>query len=332
MEEHVMQNKRIYTIGPKHSIVEDCPMPELGDTKVLIRNTYVGVCMSEHYDWAHVSKPTGFGHEPIGVIEAVGKNVKNFKAGDKVCGLWGNPLPGGGGMVKYTTADVNNATLMHIPEGIREIDLLVEPLSCLISAVSKAKCNVPGMDVCVVGAGYMGCGAISLLKLRGCFVTAVDIRPESRENAKKYGADTVLSVEEAEAMLKDGFKGFDVVMEWGETDDSLDIALRLTKMCGQLCLGAYHTGPSRTVNMQMMNVKAIDCLSTHPRERDLNIIAAKNAVRLLESGMWDFKDIPTKVYPMNKYDLAQAELETKFGTHMKAVIDMSALDGEPYVI
>ena len=82
----------------------------------------------------------------------------------------------------------------------------------------------------------------------------------------------------------------------------------------------------------MMNVKAIDCLSTHPRERDLNIIAAKNAVRLLESGMWDFKDIPTKVYPMNKYDLAQAELETKFGTHMKAVIDMSALDGEPYVI
>jgi len=48
--------------------------------------------------------------------------------------------------------------------------------------------------------------------------------------------------------------------------------------------------------------------------------------------MWNFKNIPTKVYPMNKFDEAQADLETKYGKYMKAVIDMTKLDGEPYVI
>lgn len=328
-----MENKRIYTVEPGKSIIEDCPMPVMPDDGVLIRNTMVGVCMSEHYDWSHVSKPTGFGHEPLGVIEAVGKDYKGeLKVGDTVSGRWGNTLPGGGGMVMYVVPNLKTANIVKLSDKVRKEDQILEPLACLISAVSKTKCNIPGMDVCVVGAGYMGCGAISLLKMRGCFVTAVDIRPESRANAKKYGADIVLSVEEAESMLKNGFKGFDVVMEWAETDESLDLALRLTKMCGQLCIGAYHTGPSRTVNMQLMNVKAIDCLSTHPREEWLSEIGCINAVRLLESGMWNFKDIPTKVYPMNKFDLAQAELETKFGSHMKAVINMTKLDGEPYVI
>ena len=121
-------------------------------------------------------------------------------------------------------------------------------------------------------------------------------------------------------------------MEWGETSESLDLAARLTKQCGQLCVGAYHTGAPRSVNMQLLNVRAIDLLSVHPREGDLNKICARNAVKLLESGRWDFLHVPTKVYPMSKFDQAQAELETKYGKYMKAAINMDMPDGEPYVI
>ncbi len=327
-----MQNKQIITLSAKHSIIENIPMPPLTDDTLLIRNTYLGVCMSEHYDWSHATDRTGFGHEPVGVVEAVGKNVEGFKVGDRVGGLWGNPLPGGGGMVLYTTVNPKTDCIIHLPSDMPDTDLIVEPLSCLVSAVSKAKVNIPGTEVCVVGAGYMGCGAISLLKLRGCFVTAVDIRPECLEDAKRYGADKVMTVDEAEEMLKDDFGGFPVVMEWGETSESLDLAARLTAYCGQLCIGAYHTGEPRSVNMQLLNVRAIECLSTHPREGDLNKISAINAVKLLKSGMWNYKNVPTKVYPMNMFDKAQEELETKYGKYMKAVIDMSNLDGEPYVI
>ena len=52
---------------------------------------------------------------------------------------------------------------------------------------------------------------------------------------------------------------------------------------------------------------------------------------MLESGEWKFKDIPTMVYPMDKFDLAQEELETKYGHHMKAVINMEMETGEPYM-
>jgi len=54
--------------------------------------------------------------------------------------------------------------------------------------------SLPGTVVAGVGCGYMGCGAISLLKLRGAYVVAIDIRKESLDNAKKYGADETLSM------------------------------------------------------------------------------------------------------------------------------------------
>ena len=120
-------------------------------------------------------------------------------------------------------------------------------------------------------------------------------------------------------------------MEWAETNESLDLAINLTKMCGQLCIGAYHTGGKRLVDVQQLNVKAIECLNTHPREAHLSEMGAHNAVKLLSSGVWNFKDMPVKIYPMNKFDLAQAEQETKYGKYIKAIIDMTMLDGEPYI-
>ncbi len=327
--------KRIVAVGPKKNVIVDAPMPTMTDDQVLIRLKYVGVCMSEHYDWQTTEGGTAFGHEPLGVIEAVGKNVKGYEVGDVVSGYWGSTLPGGGGMVQYAVTDPNKDNsniVVHVPKNVREVDCILEPLGCMMSAVSKARIPMPGTEVCVVGAGYMGCGAISLLKMRGAYVVAVDPRPESRENALKYGAYAAYSPEEMEEKMANGFEGYPVVMEWGETNESLDLAARLTRQCGQLCVGAYHTGGKRYVDMQLLNVRAIECLSVHPREWDILSEGAKNATRLLSDGRWDYQNIPTKVYPMSKFDQAHEELETKFGKYMKAVIDMTQIDGEPYII
>lgn len=328
--------KRIVSIGPRQSKIEEIPMPECGPGQVLIRNKYVGVCMSEHYGWSTAKAGEAFGHEPLGVIEEVGEGVTGFEVGDVVSGFWGSQLPGAGGMQEYAVTTVRNTALrgnvFKLPANVREVDCILEPLACLMSAVSKARIPMPGTEVCVVGAGYMGCGAISLLKMRGAYVVAVDPNPHSRENALKYGAYKVYTPEEMEEKLAGGFAGYEVVMEWAETNESLDLAARLTRQCGQLCIGAYHTGEKRLINMQLLNVRAIDCLSTHPREPQLSIRGAINAIRMLADGRWNYQNIPTKVYPMSKFDQAQAELETKFGSHMKAVIDMTKLDGEPYII
>lgn len=328
--------KHVAAIGPKQNIVKEIDTVKHNDDQILIHTKYVGVCMSEHYDWATAKPGDAFGHEPSGIIEAIGKNCEGlgYKIGDRVSGMWGSSLPGAGGMVEYAAADPRKDTVIVVPNHLRLEDLILEPLSCLMSAVSKAKVDMPGMKVAVIGCGYMGCGAIGLLKLRGAHVTAVDIRPESVANALKYGADEAYLVNEAEEkFLKNpAFEGFEVVMEWGETDASLDFAVRMTKMLGQLCIGAYHTGGKRMVDVQLLNVRSIEALSVHPRDWDRSIRGAHLATELLANGAWNYLNVPTKVYPRNKFDQAHEELETKYGKYLKAVIDMTWEDGEPYIV
>lgn len=328
--------KKIVMEGPKKSKVIEVPDVSITEDQILVQLKYVGVCVSEHYDWSVAREGQAFGHEPMGIVKEVGKNVTDFKVGDRVSGLWGNTLPGGGGMVEYAAVDPIQDVVVKLPDNIRDVDAILEPLACLMSAVSKVRLDMPGTAVAVVGCGYMGCGAISLLKMKGAYVVAMDIRKESLEDAMKYGADEVYLVDEfKEKFAPNGFwdfKGYDVVMEWGETNESLDLAINITASCGQLCIGAYHTGGKRLVDVQQLNLKAIDCLSTHPREMNLSREGAILATKLLGSGAWDFINVPVKIYPMNGFDQAQEELETKYGKYMKAVIDMTSLDGEPYII
>lgn len=316
--------KKLVMEGPKTSKIVEAPMPEIsGDKDVLIKNRYCGVCMSEHYDWQTAKEGMSFGHEPIGTVVAVADGVKNVKVGDRVSGLYlGNS--------EYAIA--NEASVFVLPEELSDSDAILEPLACLISAVSKIRIPVIGDRVAVVGCGYMGCGAISLLKARGAYVVAVDIRKECLEDAKRFGADEVYTPDELPEQYTND-SGFNTVMEWGETAESLDLAIRMTKICGQLAIGAYHTGGKRLVDVQQLNYKAIDCLSTHPREIDLKRKGCKNAIQMLMNGSWDFKNIPTKVYPIAKFDQAQGELETKYGKYMKAMVDFDAPDDmEPYII
>jgi threonine dehydrogenase-like Zn-dependent dehydrogenase len=171
---------------------------------------------------------------------------------------------------------------------------------------------------------------------------ATDINPDSVKNALKYGADEAYLVEDlpesafyipGSGLNFDGEPGgFSLVMEWGETNESLDLAIRMTRQCGQLAIGAYHTGEKRLVDVQMLNVKAIDCLSTHPRERELSIEGCKNAVAMMASESWNYKHVPTKVYPVSMFDVAHAELTTKFGKYLKAVVDFSGKEFEPYIV
>ena len=81
-----------------------------------------------------------------------------------------------------------------------------------------------------------------------------------------------------------------------------------------------------------MNVKAIDCLSTHPRERDMSRTGCERAVKMLSDGTWCFNELPTKIYPVAQFDKAHEELEGKYGKYMKALVDFEREDFEPYII
>ena len=123
--------KQIVMTGPKKSEVREIETVKPTDDQILIRTKYVGVCMSEHYDWSVAREGQVFGHEPMGIVAEVGKNVTGFAIGDRVSGLWG------GGMTEYVVANPKYDTIIKLPENVRDEDLVLEPLACLFSAVSK---------------------------------------------------------------------------------------------------------------------------------------------------------------------------------------------------
>lgn len=76
----------------KHDLrVEEHERPVVGPHDVLIQVKACGVCGTDVHIYegdkgaAEVTPPTILGHEFSGVIREVGSQVKNYKAGDRVC-------------------------------------------------------------------------------------------------------------------------------------------------------------------------------------------------------------------------------------------------------
>ena len=78
-----------YGYGPKEIEVRDVPIPEIGDDDILMEVKAAGVCGTDiAFDQGMhanlLNPPVILGHELAGVIAAVGKNVKDWKVGDRV--------------------------------------------------------------------------------------------------------------------------------------------------------------------------------------------------------------------------------------------------------
>ncbi|NLB91764.1 MAG: zinc-binding dehydrogenase [Clostridiales bacterium] len=311
--------KKLVMTGPGKSTVVDVeqPIPQKGEILVKIR--YCGVCMSEHDDFLTAAKGRTFGHEAMGVVAALGPETDKFKIGDRVTGL---------GLEAFAEYGVfKESNLILVPSNVADEDATVEPLSCLVSALSKIPVDLPGGVAAVIGAGYMGLGFISLLKLKGVKdIIAVDIREEALENAKKFGATQCYLPEdlpkEYVADWDDIYGGgLDLVCEWAGTEEALNLAGKMTKIDGLLAIGGYHTGGARKVDVQLWNVKALTVLSTHERKDDFQMFCAQRAMDLLSSGQWDYKNLNTKIYTLREFDLAQEEIMTKPNNMIKALVD-----------
>jgi len=69
--------------------IQEVSTPRIGEQDVLVRVKAAGICHSDAHYRAGVSPvlslPLTLGHEVAGVVEEVGSQVSNVKAGDRVC-------------------------------------------------------------------------------------------------------------------------------------------------------------------------------------------------------------------------------------------------------
>jgi NADPH:quinone reductase-like Zn-dependent oxidoreductase len=125
-----------------------------------------------------------------GVIEATGKNVKDFKVGDRVMGL--NGVKGFGSHAEYLTLS-DTRRLVTAPDNIT----LEQAAGCM-EAAFYASSNInllkpmAGQKALVYGAtGAIGSATVQVLKYYGLYVTAV-CRGQHVELVRSLGADKVV--------------------------------------------------------------------------------------------------------------------------------------------
>lgn len=186
---------------PKVAKLMEVLKPIPNDNEVLVKvyastvnRTDSGFRSAEYFIsrfWSGLLRPKYqiLGCEFAGVIEEIGKDVKEFTNGDKVFGFNDKSFGGHG---EYLTIVETNA-LTTMPEHISfdKAAALTEGAHYALVNIRAAKIE-RGQNVLVYGAtGAIGSAAVQLLKHFGAIVTAV-CNTKNVELVKSLGADTVI--------------------------------------------------------------------------------------------------------------------------------------------
>ncbi len=224
--------------------LEEVPVPEYGINDVLIKILKTSICGTDVHiwnwdEWAQKTIPVPMvtGHEFVGVIEAMGSNVHDYKKGDLVsgeghivCGRCRNCLAGRRHLCPHTLGvGVNRdgafAEYLAIPvSNVWPADeqIPLEVLSCFDplgnAAHTALSFDLLGEDVLITGAGPIGIMAVAIARhCQARHIVVTDINPYRLDLAKKMGATLALDVRNesvADARKTLGMvEGFDVGME-----------------------------------------------------------------------------------------------------------------------
>jgi alcohol dehydrogenase, propanol-preferring len=196
--------------------IEEVPKPTPGPGEVLVKIEASGLCHTDihaaHGDWPiKPALPFIPGHEGVGIVEAVARDVRRVKEGDRVaipwlgyaCGLCEYCTTGwetlckkqlntgysvNGSYGEYAKGFANYVGM--VPAGIDPYD--AAPLTCAGVTAYKAV-KVAGTRssdlVAVFGVGGLGHLAIQYAKIAGGTVVAVDLIDEKLELARELGAE-----------------------------------------------------------------------------------------------------------------------------------------------
>jgi alcohol dehydrogenase len=214
----------IYNEFSQPLTVQNVPDPTPDKDSVVIRVRATGLCRSDWHGWMghdpDIRLPHVPGHELAGEIAAVGRNVSNWKTGDRVtlpfvcgCGVCPQCVSGNhqvcdhqfqpgfthwGSFAEYVAIERAEINLVRLPD---ELDFVTAAsLGCRFitsfrGVVDQGKVGA-GQWVAVHGCGGIGLSAIMIANALGANVVAIDIFPEKLEFARSIGATATVNARE----------------------------------------------------------------------------------------------------------------------------------------
>jgi len=267
--------------GPGKIKVEEVPDPVIHDpTDVIVKVGYACICGSDLWPYRGlVNRPEGsrIGHEFMGVVEALGSEVKTMKLGDLVVApfvvsdgtcpeclvgmttacrnrqSWGlNGNDGGQGQkVRVPWAD---GTLVVIPQDNLDDHMLraLLPLSDVLSTGHHAAVSAgvsQGLTVAVIGDGAVGLCAVAASKRLGASkIFLLSTHPDRAAVGKQFGATNIVAArgDEAVEQIKSltNSLGVDAALECVGTAESWDTAFGVVRAGGNIgAVGLPHQTP-----------------------------------------------------------------------------------------
>jgi L-iditol 2-dehydrogenase len=252
--------------GPGDLRMEEVPIPLPGPAEVLVQVAAATTCGTDLKSFRRghpvlfPETPAPFGHEVAGKITAVGREVKNFKAGDAVViansapcmrcffcrknlfSLCENLLFLNGAFAEYLLVPerIVRQNLYHLPRGTSFIAAaLSEPLACALHGIEESDIQ-PDDTVVILGSGPLGLLLVTAARRKGARVIITGRGKERLQLAKTFGAEVILDVtnmslnDQESAIRKETEeqRGADIVIEAIGTPETWEFAARLVRPGG----------------------------------------------------------------------------------------------------
>lgn len=314
--------------GPQQMSWEERDIPQPAAGELQIKLEYVGVCGSDlHFykegrlaNWVP-DGPLVLGHEPGGVVSALGEGVSGFAVGDRValepgvpCGFCEDCLGGRYNLCKSVkfmaipgerdgvfSEYCTHAACMtfKLPENVSTMEgALIEPLAVGMHACELSNAKL-GETAVVLGAGCIGLVTLMTLKARGVSqVYVCDVLDKRLAKAKELGAIRVFnskteSIEEFVKTLPGG--GVDQVYECAGNRYTTLQTCRLIKRAGKVTLVGVSPEPVLELDVATLNAMEGVVYSVY---RYRNLYPA--AIQVVSDGLIPLKEIVSHVFDFDQ--------------------------------
>ncbi|CAK5272916.1 unnamed protein product [Mycena citricolor] len=339
--------------APKDFEVKEVPIPQVGDNDILLKVSCCGVCGTDGHihEGEFISKfPLIPGHEAVGSIVEMGKNVKGFSVGDRCvadvgitcdncfycrrgqsllcenfasCGVTQD-----GGFAEYVLYQQHK--VYKIKNLSDEEATLLEPAACAIHGLDKLSPPV-GVDVLLLGAGPTGLILAQLLKLNGAAKIVIAANKGIKMDiAKKLNAaDEYIELDRQDPepqwkkLREDNPYGFDVVVEATGVEKLANESINYVRRGGTLMVyGVYenkalvHWPPSKIFGDEI-KASATICFPLSPLT-EIQIIGSfsqtycfPRAVAYLDSGKINVSGMVTDTFRLEDYQGALDKMNSR---------------------
>jgi L-iditol 2-dehydrogenase len=211
--------------------METVPVPQIGPGEMLVRVHSCGVCGTDlkKISTGSHSAPRIFGHETSGVVAAVGSEVTQYRAGDRVMVFHHIPCrecfycrhktfaqcatykkvgctagfePSGGGFAEYVRVMdwiVQHGTV-RIPDGVSfEQACFVEPVNTCMKGIEALNLH-SGETVLTIGQGPIGIMLSVLARRAGARLITSDLYVERLRIGSSFGLDQTIDASQGKVV------------------------------------------------------------------------------------------------------------------------------------